>query len=81
MNIAVLHTRKPFPRVLKIAKLVKACAISTNIKEVNQKKVSLARAAGLEVYAWTVNSKKQAALCRRLGVSGIISNFPDEVVQ
>lgn len=81
IDIAVLHIRKPFPKVLRIALKLKACAISTNIKEVSQRKVSLAQAAGLEVYVWTVNSKKQAALCRRLGVSGIISNFPNEVRQ
>ncbi|MBI5554386.1 MAG: hypothetical protein HY920_00845 [Elusimicrobia bacterium] len=77
--IAVLHIRQPFPKVLRTALKLKACAISSNIKEVSQKKVSLAQAAGLEVYVWTVNSKKQAAMCRQLDVSGIISNFPDEV--
>ena len=79
INIAVLHTRKPFPRVLKIAKLVKASAISTNIDEISGRKAALAKALGLKIYVWTVNSKKQAALCRQLGVYGIISNFPDEV--
>ncbi len=79
--ITVLHIRKPFAKVLNMAQKLKACAISTNIKEVNKKKVSLARSTGLAVYVWTVNSKKQAALCRRLGVSGIISNFPNEVMQ
>ncbi len=79
INIAVLHTRKPFPRVLKIADLIKACAISTPINEVSSKKVALAKAAGLNIYVWTVNSKKQAALCRQLGVFGVISNFPDKI--
>jgi glycerophosphoryl diester phosphodiesterase len=79
INIAVLHSRKPFPRVLRIAKLVKACAISTNINEVSRRKVALAQVTGLKMYVWTVNSKKQAAFCRQLGVYGIISNFPDEV--
>lgn len=79
--ITVLHIRKPFAKVLSIAQKLKASAISTNIKEVNKKNVSLARLAGLDVYVWTVNSKKQAALCRRLGVYGIISNLPDEVMR
>jgi len=79
INIAVLHHHKPFPRVLKIAKLVKACALSTNINEVSSGKVALAQAAGLKTYVWTVNSKKQAALCRQSAAFGIISNFPNEV--
>ncbi|MDD5354859.1 MAG: glycerophosphodiester phosphodiesterase family protein [bacterium] len=79
INIAVLHKHKPFLRVLKMAKLVKACAISTPLNEVSSRKVELARIAGLNMYVWTVNSKKQATLCRHLGVFGVISNFPDEV--
>lgn len=79
IQIAVLHTHKPFPRVLRTAKLVKASAVSTNIDEVNRVNIALADAAGLKTYVWTVNSKKQVALCRRLGVFGIISNFPNEV--
>lgn len=79
IDIMVLHDHKLFSRVLKIAKLVKAGAISTNINEVSSRKIALAKAAGLKTYVWTVNSKKQAALCRRLGIFGIISNFPNEV--
>ncbi len=79
INIAVLHDHKPFPQVLKIAKLLKACAISTPINEVSSRKAALTKAAGLNMYVWTVNSKKQAAFCRQLGVFGVISNSPDEV--
>ncbi|MDD5491532.1 MAG: glycerophosphodiester phosphodiesterase family protein [bacterium] len=79
LNIAVLHRHKPFTRVLQIAKMVKACAISTNIDEVNCRKVAATKAAGLKMYAWTVNTKKQASFCCQLGIFGIISNFPNEV--
>lgn len=79
INIALLHTHKPFPRVLKMAQLIKASAISTNINELSSRKAALAQALGLKMFVWTVNSKKQAALCRQLGVYGIISNFPAEV--
>ena len=37
------------------------------------------RAAGLEVYPWTVNQPKEALRLARLGVDGVITNFPGPI--
>jgi len=37
------------------------------------------RERGYEVYAWTVNESDDIDLCRRLGVTGIISDRPGYV--
>ena len=42
--------------------------------------VSAVRAAGLDLYAWTVNSPLDAVRLRRLGVDGITTNRPDRFV-
>lgn len=37
------------------------------------------RALGLEVYPWTVNAPKEALRLARLGVDGVITNFPGPI--
>ena len=54
---------------------------SANIsaKAITRRAVNAVHAHGLEVYVYTVNSKRQADRMARLGVDGIFSNFPDKV--
>ena len=43
--------------------------------------VKAARRAGKPVHVWTVNTADDARRLRRIGASGIITNFPDRIVR
>ena len=79
IGIEVLHISKPFTSVLKFAGKIKAWGLFTNIKEISPKKVTLAHKRDLNVFAWTVNDRQNAARCRRAMVDGVIGNYPDKL--
>jgi len=54
------------------------CA-NINAKAITRRSVEAVHAHGLEVFAYTVNTKRQANRMARLHVDGIFSDFPDVV--
>ena len=55
-------------------------AINSSFKNLNEKNIRLARAAGLQVHAWTVNTPADMEKVISLGVDGIITNHPDRLI-
>ncbi|WGK68734.1 glycerophosphodiester phosphodiesterase family protein [Candidatus Haliotispira prima] len=47
------------------------------ISLLREEDVRWVRTQGIKIYPWTVNSKYQLETCLRLGVDGIMSNYPD----
>ncbi len=56
-----------------------AWSINPSIHHINQSLVDDAHIRGLKVLVWTANNAEEISKARKLGVDGIISNFPDKV--
>jgi glycerophosphoryl diester phosphodiesterase len=55
-------------------------AINSAFKNLSEKNIRLAHAAGLQVHAWTVNTPGDMEKVISLGVDGIITNHPDRLI-
>jgi len=55
-------------------------AINPSFKHVNEKFVERIHKEGYKVFVYTVNSKEDIQTCMFMGVDGIISNYPDRVI-
>jgi glycerophosphoryl diester phosphodiesterase len=53
---------------------------SPSLKDVTQRKLSIAKSLGLRVVAWTVNEPADIAVALDIGLDGIISDYPDRVI-
>ncbi|MHB8770625.1 MAG: glycerophosphodiester phosphodiesterase [Syntrophales bacterium] len=56
-------------------------AINSSFRNLNEQNVRLARTAGLQVHAWTVNTPTDMEKVIALGVDGIITNYPDRLIE
>ncbi len=56
-------------------------AINSSFKNLNEKNIRLAHAAGLQVHAWTVNTPADMEKVIALGVDGIITNYPHRLIK
>ena len=56
-----------------------ALAIHPKFSILNKKAIDKMHSAGFLVYSWTINSPKDIQRAIRLGVDGIITDFPDRV--
>lgn len=54
---------------------------SPNFRDLTPAKVAAARAAGLRIVAWTVNEREDIARMLEAGIDGIISDYPDRVIE
>lgn len=59
---------------------LKAVAINPSYKTLNKKVVDEIFKAGLKIYTWTVNNKNQIDKMKKLGVNGIITDYPERVL-
>ena len=64
---------------IKPALNLRAVAINPSHKTLNKKVVEKILSAGLKIYTWTVNNKKQIDKMKKLGVNGIITDYPEKV--
>jgi len=65
-----------------IAWLVKSCRadyLNINYRLLDRKKVALLKKQGVKICAWTVNSQRKIDYLKRLGIDGIITNYPDRL--
>ena len=62
------------------AKKINAKAINIDFKLLNKKVVKKIKSENLIINAWTVNEINQIKRIMNLGVDGIITDFPDRVI-
>ena len=53
---------------------------SPNLKDLTQRKLSIARSLGLRIVAWTVNDPADIATALDIGLDGVISDYPERVL-
>jgi glycerophosphoryl diester phosphodiesterase len=58
---------------------IKADILAPNMRDTDEKLVSLAHASGIAIIPWTVNEPEQMRALLRLGVDGLISDYPDRL--
>ena len=76
--IAVLTEENPVDAI-PIAKELKAVAINPYFKDLDLEVANTIREAGFKIYTWTVNEPNDINFMKRIGVDGIITNFPERV--
>ena len=76
--IAVLTEDDP-QDAIPIAKELRAQAINPYFKKLNNENNLAIKEAGFKIYTWTVNEPQDINAMKRLGVDGIITNFPERV--
>ena len=74
-----LVTREDPVLAINPALSINAIAINPSFKNLNKKNTSEIYKAGLKIYTWTVNEKSQINRMIKLGVHGIITDFPEKI--
>ena len=80
ISTAVLTETKAIERAINQAKKINAKAINIDYKLLNRKVVKMIKSEYLIINAWTVNEIHQIKRMINLGVDGIITDFPDRVI-
>ncbi|UWX54628.1 glycerophosphodiester phosphodiesterase family protein [Maribacter litopenaei] len=75
VQIAVLTEENPVDAI-SAAKELNAVAINPYYKRLDLENVNEIREAGLKIYVWIVNEDFDIDAMKRLGVDGIITNYP-----
>ncbi len=76
--IAILTESDPLDAI-SIAKELNAEAINPNFEKLTPENNLAIQEAGFKIYPWTVNEPEDIIAMKRLGVDGIITNFPERV--
>ena len=79
LPIAVI-TQKPWQTPEEAGGGRRYPAINSSFRNLNADNVRLARSAGLQVHAWTVNTAQDMEKVIGLGVDGIITNHPGRLI-
>ena len=74
-----LVTREDPVLAINPALSLNAIAINPSYKNLNKKNTSEIYKAGLKIYTWTVNEESQINRMIKLGVHGIITDFPEKI--
>lgn len=77
--IAVLIEGKNPIEAIPIAKRLGAEAINPDIDRLDLKTANEIKNAGLKIYTWTVNEEDDINKAKRIGVDGIITNYPERI--
>ncbi len=80
IEIGILPTGPPL-EALEVGKEVGAFSINAYHRSLTPKTIAKIRAAGFKIYAWTVNKQANIRRLLKLGVDGLITNYPDRVVR
>jgi len=80
IQTAVLVEERPVEMAINQAKKINAKAINIDFKLLNKKVVKKIKSENLIINAWTVNEINQIERIINLGVDGIITDFPDRVI-
>ena len=76
--IAILISGDPL-KALDIAQELHATAINPYFEDLTLENVNEIKKAGFKIYPWTVNEPEEIEAVERLGVDGIITNFPERI--
>ncbi|MBC6999021.1 glycerophosphodiester phosphodiesterase [Cytophaga sp. FL35] len=76
--IAILTGKDP-KDAIEIAKELNAEAVNPHFEQLNAENNVALKEAGLKIYPWTVNDEQDIIGMKRLGVDGIITNYPERV--
>lgn len=76
--IAILIGKNPVDAI-PIAKELNAVAINPYFGELSSEAANEIRDAGFKIYTWTVNEPEDIKAMKKIGVDGIITNFPERV--
>ena len=79
IKIALVTENDPLDAI-EPALTLKAVAINPSYKTLNKNVVDEIFKAGLKIYTWTVNNKNQIDKMKKLGVNGIITDYPERVL-
>ena len=80
IQTAVLVEKKTVEMAIIQAKKINAKAINIDFKLLNKKVVKKIKSENLIINTWTVNEINQIKRIMKLGVDGIITDFPDRVI-
>ena len=80
IQTAVLVEERSVEMAINQAKKINAKAINIDFKLLNKKIVKKIKSENLIINAWTVNEINQIERIINLGVDGIITDFPDRVI-
>ena len=78
MRIAILTEDDPLDAIT-IAKELNAFAINPNYIFLDQENVKKIKSENIQLYPWTVNEIKDINKMIRLGVEGIITDYPERI--
>ncbi|MFX0556451.1 glycerophosphodiester phosphodiesterase [Maribacter sp. CXY002] len=78
VRIAVLTDENPV-ETIPVAKELNAEAINPYFMRLNLEVANEIREAGFKIYTWTVNEPQDIIAMKRIGVDGIITNYPERV--
>ncbi|SNR55219.1 glycerophosphoryl diester phosphodiesterase [Maribacter sedimenticola] len=78
IDIAVLTEDNP-EDAIEVAKELNAVAINPFFEKLDQEMANKIHDAGLKIYTWTVNEPEDITAMKKIGVDGIITNFPERV--
>ena len=76
--IAILISGDPL-KALDIAQDLNAVAINPYFKDLTLENVNSMKEAGFKIYPWTVNEPEEIEAMEKLGVDGIITNYPERI--
>ncbi len=74
-----IFLEKRVDAIIEKGRELSALAIHPKFSILNKKTIDKMHSAGFLVYSWTINSPKDIQRAIRLGVDGIITDFPDRV--
>lgn len=74
-----IFLEKGVDAIIEKGKELSALAIHPKFSILHKKAIDKMHSAGFLIYSWTINSPKDIQRAIRLGVDGIITDFPDRV--
>ena len=74
-----IFLEKGVDAIIEKGRELSALAIHPKFSILNKKAIDKMHSAGFLVYSWTINSPKDIQRAIKLGVDGIITDFPDRV--
>lgn len=78
IRIGLLFSAFPFGKI-RLAKKINAYSLHPIRFFSSEKIIERAHEEGLKVFSWTINNPEKIEKMKKMGVDGIISNFPDRV--
>ncbi|MEZ4969493.1 MAG: glycerophosphodiester phosphodiesterase family protein [Flavobacteriaceae bacterium] len=76
--IAILISGDPL-KALDVAHDLNAAAINPYYKDLTLENVNAIKEAGFKIYPWTVNEPEEIDAIEKLGVDGIITDYPERI--